>query len=46
MPENNNKNDKEDISFSFDLKIDETAAKANPRIHQAPGESTCESCEG
>lgn len=41
MQENNDKAD-----ISFDLKIDETAAKANPRIHKAPGESTCASCEG
>jgi len=40
MQGNNDKKDKEDISFSFDLKIDETAAKANPRIHQAPASST------
>lgn len=31
---------------SFDLPIDTTAAKAKPRIHMAPGDSACISCEG
>lgn len=30
----------------FDLPVDETTAKAKPRIHIAPGESACISCEG
>lgn len=31
---------------SFDLPVVESASPATPRIHQAPGESACVSCEG
>jgi hypothetical protein len=30
----------------FDLPIDESASKASPRVHVAPGDSACVSCEG
>jgi hypothetical protein len=30
----------------FDLEIDESAPKAAPRVHVAPGDSACISCEG
>lgn len=33
-------------NFDFDLPIDESAPKAKPRVHMAPGESACLSCEG
>lgn len=31
---------------SFDLPVDDSAAKPKVRIHSKPGESVCESCEG
>ena len=36
----------EEVDTSFDLPVVESAAKARPRIHVAPGESACISCEG
>lgn len=37
---------KAELDDSFDLPIDESAPKAAPRVHLAPGESACISCEG
>ena len=44
-----NENQVEEVKVledSFDLPIDESAPKAKPRVHMAPGESACISCEG
>lgn len=42
-----NETEKTNIDFeNFDLEIDESAPKATPRIHVAPGDSSCTSCEG
>lgn len=31
---------------AFDLPIDDSAPRATPRVHVAPGDSACTSCEG
>lgn len=42
---NTNDTDEKEVP-EFDLPVDESAAKAKPRIHIAPGDSACISCEG
>lgn len=34
------------VEVDFELPVVESAASAKPRIHMAPGESACTSCEG
>lgn len=37
---------KVDELADFDLPIDESGPKVAPRVHMAPGDSACISCEG
>ena len=43
-----NENQEEQVKSedNFDLPVDESATKASPRVHVAPGDSACVSCEG
>lgn len=39
-------NANKEMDFDFELPEVKDAPAAKPRIHQAPGESVCISCEG